>query len=142
MKFQTAYGKSVKPKTMIDPDTKLTEDNHKKEVDINQIMRKYQKTGAIAHQNKYEGRYDDIPSLTLLEALNTVKQADTMFNELPSSVRKRVNNNPVEFLQFMQNPENEQEIYDLGLAERPPTNAEPAPQAPEPATAPTVAPRS
>ena len=38
-----------------------------------------------------------------------------MFEELPSKTRAKFNNDPGEFIKFVNNPMNAQEIYDMGL---------------------------
>lgn len=120
-----------------------TEQAHKKECDMNFILRNYQKTGIIRHAKEYTGRYDDVPAVDFQQAMETVAAANSMFEELPSSLRKRFKNDPAEFLAFAQNPDNRDEMAKLGMlkgndgldeAGNPvdsPTPS-PAPSAPEP----------
>lgn len=86
------------------------------ECDINRIMAKYQKTGVIAHVNKHSGVYADVQPIEYQEAMNTLIAADRMFAELPATARKRFHNDPVEFLTFVQDPQNIEEMRKLGLA--------------------------
>lgn len=100
----------------------------KDECDVNMIMAKYQRTGLISHVSRYEGKYEDVASaLPYQEALNIVMEADTVFKSLPSSLRSQFNNNPGEFLQFVQNPDNAQAMLDLGLREAPSEPPAPVP---------------
>lgn len=92
-----------------------TEQSHKKECDLNYILKNYQKTGFIAHANKNAGRYDDISPLDFQDAMFKVAQANTMFEELPSSVRNRFKNNPGAFLEFVQNPDNRSQMEKMGI---------------------------
>lgn len=107
----------------------------KDDADINSIMRKFQKTGAITHVAAHRPQYDVATSITLHEAMNIVTKADTMFQDLPSSLRERFAT-PDNFLDFVQNPDNEQEAHELGLALSPEAQAvadqrtPPAPEAP------------
>lgn len=78
-----------------------------KACDINNIMARYQKTGAIDHVVKYEGQYGDVPALDFREALDKVTQAQQMFADLPSSLRDRFGHDPYEFLHFVQNADQE-----------------------------------
>lgn len=93
----------------------LTEQAHKKECDMNYILRNYQKTGMIKHAREHEGRYDDVTAIDFQEAQIIVANAKTMFEELPANLRKRFSNNPAEFLDFAQNPENKQELSKMGI---------------------------
>ncbi len=88
------------------------------ECDINNIMAKYQKTGVIDFVNKHQPQYGDASGVDFQSAMQTVKRAEAMFADLPSTVRKRFNNNPSELLQFCENPENRQEAIKLGLLDK------------------------
>lgn len=93
----------------------LTEQTHKKQCDLNYILRNYQKTGTIEHVRKNQGRYDDISPMDFTEAMHTVSEARNMFNELPAYIRKRVGGEPEKFLEFVQNPDNREELQRLGM---------------------------
>lgn len=88
----------------------------KDDCDINSIMRRFQKTGAIDHVSTYQPEYGFATPLSLHEALNIVARADRMFADLPSSLRRRFNGDAKELLEFVQNPDNEAEAEELGLA--------------------------
>lgn len=95
----------------------LTDQSMALECDINRILAKYQKTGVIDHLNRFEGSYGDFletPS-DYQTAINQVMAADNAFADLPSSVRRRFGNNAGEFLLFVGNPENLDEMRSLGL---------------------------
>lgn len=92
-----------------------TKQSFKAECDINNILKKYQKSGAITHANMNAPDYGFASSQTFTDAMQTVAKAQTMFNELPSSLRNRFSGNPGEFLDFVQDPENEAEMAELGL---------------------------
>lgn len=118
------------------PEPSRTKLSCMQECDMNYILKGYQKTGLITHVNNHQGNYLDL-QLTpdYHTALNQINEANEAFSTLPSSIRKRFNNNPHEFLSFVSNPDNETEMQDLGLLPKPvPTPAaEPAPAA-EPLT--------
>lgn len=92
-----------------------TKQAHKRECDINFIMEKYQKTGMVDHVNRYQATYGEAPSHDFREALELVRQAQTMFNDLPSKVRARFENDPARFLEFCEDPANLEEAKLLGL---------------------------
>lgn len=92
----------------------------KDECDINNIMARYQKTGLLEHVQTHQGRYGDFSDLPDYQtALNTVIQAEEAFGSLPSSIRKRFGNDPSEFLAFVQDAENREEMQRLGLIPSP-----------------------
>lgn len=97
----------------------MTKQSFQDECNINNIMAKFQKTGAINHYAKHAPHYGDATPIQLTEALNIVIQAQDMFDDLPSSIRKRFNNSPEEFLEFVQNPENADEMVKMGLKNAP-----------------------
>lgn len=98
-----------------------THQAHKEECDINRIMRRYAKTGVIEHVNRYQGRYGDFTQVPedYESALAHVQEAEDMFMSLPSSIRKRFDNSPGEFLAFASDPDNADAMRELGLSGRP-----------------------
>lgn len=97
----------------------MTKQSHKDECDINQILAKFQKSGMVTHSNKNAARYGFATSLDLRESLEIVKEAQTMFDELPSTIRKKFRNEPAEFLDFVQNPDNLAEMGEMGMLNPP-----------------------
>lgn len=90
------------------------------ECDINNIMSKYVKTGQLPSLIKENPQYGDFSEpLDYQKALDLVSFADEQFSALPSGLRKKFSNDPLEFLNFVHNPDNIQEMYDLGLAVKP-----------------------
>lgn len=96
----------------------LTKQSHAKECDINQIMLKWQKTGMIDHRNVYQGQYGDFTNTPddYHESMNAVISANEMFESLPAKIRLRFGNDPGQFLDFVGDPENADEMIKLGLA--------------------------
>lgn len=95
----------------------LTKQSFKDECDVNNILRKYQKTGLITHSNPRSGTFDDLPSdIDFQQSMNTIIAAESAFTSLPSSLRRRFNNSPEEFLSFVYDPANTNELIELGLA--------------------------
>lgn len=100
------------------PGTRVKQ-SFKAECDINNILSKYKATGIITHV-KENGQYIDCPSgLDYQEAQNLVLEANQTFSELPAAVRQEFNNDPSQFLAFVENPENVERMQELGLAELP-----------------------
>lgn len=71
---------------------------------------------------------------TLLEYMDVMRTAEQAFMSLPAVVRKEFDNDPVEFVAFAADPENQAQMATWGLAEpvKPPPAPEPAPAASAP----------
>lgn len=91
----------------------------KEECDINNILAKYQKTGAVTHANNRAAEYGFATSLDFRQSMEIVVKAKTMFNELPSTIRRKFGGSPEAFLDFVQNPANASEMVEMGLVETP-----------------------
>ncbi len=112
---------SEKPRVRLDFGSakSRTKQSFQKECDINLIMAKYQKSGAISHFSKHSGEYGFANSFDFQEAMNMVSKATSMFMDLPSSIRTEFHGDPGEFLDFVDSEGNEDRMIDLGLMEKP-----------------------
>lgn len=119
----------------------LTKASMQAECDINQIMAKYQKSGLIEAPQKANGQYGDFTGIgSYQDALNQVIAAQDAFDALPSSLRKRFQNDPAELLAFLDDEGNLGEARELGLIPPEPVE-DPAPEAsPEPTKKPPAEP--
>lgn len=97
----------------------LAQQHSKDEVDINNIMKRYRKTGIIDHVAKHQGNYGENDGIDYHQSMNIIRRADEMFLELPSQVRKEFGNNPAEFLDFVDNPANIEKLREMGLTNTP-----------------------
>jgi len=94
----------------------MAKQSMKDECDINLIMAKFQKTGLIEHVKTYGMSYGDMPDLPeFVDAMNLITDANSMFAELPATVRNRFKNDPKEFLDFVSDDDNRNELVELGL---------------------------
>lgn len=87
--------------------------------DINRMVERYQRSGVIppvSIETPLYGDFSDVP--TYLDALNAVREAEANFMRLPAKIRARVENDPVRFMEFVTDPENADELVELGLATR------------------------
>lgn len=103
------------------------------ECDINNILKQYKLTGQIRHisAKAAQGSYVDLPEpQDFQEAMNTVIAAEDSFATLPSHVRARFGNDPSQFLGFMADPANAEEMIRLGLATKPTPPPSPPPSPP------------
>jgi len=96
-----------------DPDHRSpTQQQFKDEADPNVLMKKYRYSQLPSPQ----GIYLDTTSLPdLKSALDTVRDANTLFSSLPSDVPYRFKNDPQEMITFVEDPKNKEECIKLGL---------------------------
>lgn len=113
------------PRVTIKTGKGITKQANKDECDVNLILAKYQKTGIITHRQQFEPQYDDATGVDFQTAMNLVKSSEAMFNELPSSVRRQFRDSPIEFMNFVNDPANQDAMIEMGLAT---SNIEPAPE--------------
>lgn len=118
MEFKTRYqGRKSVPAKLVGKSR--THQSFKDECDINNIMKRFEKTGILPDlikRNPRYGDFSDVPSYQ--EALNTVLLANEQFAALSARVRDRFNNDPQAFLAFVHDEKNSDEMIKLGLASR------------------------
>lgn len=94
-----------------------TQQQFKKEADINTIMHRFAKTGVLGdplRQNKpYFGDISDIGDFQQMQ--EKVMQAKETFAQLPAVLRRRFNDDPQKVVEFISNPANNKECMELGL---------------------------
>ena len=116
MTFRKAYDKHKRFPTECVGESK-TQQQFKRECDINHLMAKYQKTGLMTHVNLYQGDYSDLTDLPDYQtSLNKVMDAQAAFDSLPSKIRAQFNNEPSLFLDFVSDSSNIDEMIEMGLA--------------------------
>lgn len=116
-----------------------TEQCHKAKCDINNVIKRYMKTGTLA-QRMGNGLYGDFTNVSDFQvSLNRVNDAIQDFQSLPSSIRKRFGNDPAMLIEFISDDSNYQEAVNLGLipkADTPTANEPPDEVVPEQPTLP------
>lgn len=99
------------------------------ECDINTIMSRYMKTGILDHVNRYQGSYEDVTdSFDYRDSIDRVRAAEAAFGSLPAAMRKRFDDDPATFLDFVADPANRDAMMEMGLIPKPPAIAEGAPK--------------
>jgi len=99
-----------------------TKKSFRDECDINKIVERFTRTGLLP-DGKGPGVYGDFASVPDYQrSCDLVISAERQFLSLDAKVRKRFGNSPVEFLKFVADPANVQEMIDLGLAIRRPSD--------------------
>lgn len=99
----------------------MTQQQFKNQCDVNQILKKFEKTGMISHLNNNAGNYGDFSTIQNFQSnLNMILNAQSSFDALPSEVRKRFGNNPNNLIEFVQDNSNYEEALKLGLVQQKP----------------------
>lgn len=92
-----------------------TKQSFKEECNINNIMAKFQRTGLIDHVAKWSPTYgDQLTPDDYQNAQMQIAQANTMYEELPSSLRRKFPG-PAAFLEFVTDPTNEEKMREMKL---------------------------
>lgn len=119
------------------PGDSLTEQSHTAAADLNLALKRMgiKDNARIPAESsvtdpRYYGDFDT--SLDLQNALETTREAQQRFNNLPADIRSRFNNDPVQLFRFVNDPNNAEKSVEMGLLKRwdpPKTAAEQAPAA-------------
>lgn len=105
----------VRVPTIIEGDS-LTVQYEKEKCDINNVIKSYDKQGILTHINTAKARYGDFTNaMEYREALDKLIEAQNMFEELPAKIRKEFDNDPAEYYEFVNNPDNAERMEELGL---------------------------
>ncbi len=129
MEFITAYG----PKMGVTVDASvpvMTKQSFKNSTDINKIVGKFVKAG-MTPQLPADTTFGFAPPYTFHEALELIRTADDYFEKLPAEARTKFDNDPGEFLAFVEDPENIPELAKMGLIDAREAPVEPPEPAPE-----------
>jgi phage internal scaffolding protein len=94
---------------------KIVDESQRELTDVHALLEPAIKRGLLRHATKFTEEYDDIPAIDYQEALNTVAKADQMFAELPTKWKNRFNQDPNEFLKFVHDPANGNEMISMGM---------------------------
>lgn len=116
-KLQSATVK-VRPRVQIDfsNDPGVTQQHFKDEANINNIMIKYGARRVLEHYGQFKGNYGDFTDVQdYQESMNQVIAAQDMFATLPAKLRNRFKNDPSEFLAYVADEANRDEMKTLGL---------------------------
>jgi len=99
-----------------DPEGGRARPEFQDECDVNQILRKFQKTGLLNHLAHGHPKYGDFTNVQSYgEAVEQVRAAEAAFMQLPANIRRRFDNNPAELVAFMEDSSNAAEAEELGL---------------------------
>lgn len=99
------------PVVQLFPEIGRTKPEFKESCDVNNILRKYANTGTW-NMMKQDPRYGDFSNpVDYQEALNIHIEAEEKFMDLPAEVRKKFDNDPLKFLEGMQDEQTRKELF-------------------------------
>ena len=78
----------------------MTEQSHKAACDVNNIMARYTRTGVMEHIRQFEPVYSEVMPDDYHTSMNVVGEAKSMFEELPSTLRRHFGDDVSAFLDF------------------------------------------
>lgn len=94
-----------------------TQQHPKDEVNVNRILDKYRETGLVSHVATRAAQYGDFSDVgTFQDVIHKVQAAQDLFDQIPSDIRKKFDNDPAKFIEFCSNPDNIDDLREMGLA--------------------------
>lgn len=122
MRFKTIFDTYEEKQGIIFKEPTMTVQSEKDNCDINVIMNRYATCGTPLpyRTDGVQPVYADVSELgDYMENFQRCKQAEEMFNNLPSALRKELDNNPANLLPFIQDEKNKERCYEYGLLNKP-----------------------
>lgn len=126
MRFKTIFDTYEEKQGIIFKEPTMTVQSEKDNCDINVIMNRYATCGTPLpyRTDGVQPVYADVSELgDYMENFQRCKQAEEMFNNLPSALRKELDNNPANLLPFIQDEKNKERCYEYGLLNKPAVEA-------------------
>lgn len=119
--FHTYFNRPKGSSVSFENSVSLTEQHHKDDLDINRIVNRALRDGAMDPSlNRHFGKFMDASdSVDFLEANIRYRQGVEAFENLSSKIRTRFNNDPHQLMQFLEDPANRDEAIKLGFIEKP-----------------------
>nr|QJB19980.1 MAG: internal scaffolding protein [Microvirus sp.] len=120
--IQSYYVREKMPGLKFDQEERMTQQQFKDDVDINNIVSRFLQTGYINPMLVKNGvpEYGDVTKIeSYKDSMDKIKDAEQMFMQLPARIRARFQHDPLELLAFVADKKNLPEAVELGLVEPP-----------------------
>ena len=129
VEIRSRFDGHERPKGFESLNPTMTQQQFKTECDINHIMAQYEQTNLLVDplvsRNAGEPLFGDFSEMPdLMTAQNKLIEAQELFMSIPSRIRKEFDNDPLAFVEFCQNPDNEAKLREYGFLATIYTNAE------------------
>lgn len=93
-----------------------TDPSWRDECDASKIIERFKKTGHFTHKASRPGSYADVSDVPdLLRAFKIKEEAQKEFGKIPATIRERFDNRMERYLEFLADPQNDEEAVRLGL---------------------------
>jgi len=117
-RFASAYA-NKKRVTKGDFDEGMTDKSQARDCCVHRILKRYETGNILTHVNQKAAFYDDVSDIPdYHEGMNRITAVNSAFEGLPSAIRRRFQNDPSQFVEFMAKIEdNYEEAVKLGLIE-------------------------
>lgn len=100
-------------------DPEITQQHQAADCDINNIVRKFNKTGLITHVNNKKPMYGNFSNVQeFKEMQNRIVEVNEQFMQLPAELRAKFGNDPEQLVEFVSNPENTKIAVELGILDK------------------------
>lgn len=96
----------------------IVQQHLKSQCDINKVLERWLKTGFLDHEKKVNAQYADVSNLDYRYALDTTIRAEESFMSLPSRLRRDFDNDPAQFLEWMQSDVDIEKKQEFGLLKK------------------------
>lgn len=122
------FGEEIQPTNKYHPgrtvvitgDESRTVQSAREDADINVIVRRMTRTGMVPTSARVPTAGDFSEQVVDYHtAMNMLRTAQNEFMKMPARIRSRFSNDPQNFMDFMHDPANMQESYNLGLRVKP-----------------------
>jgi phage internal scaffolding protein len=103
----------------------LTQQHHVEQVKIQNIIKRYDKTGILDHVARGVAHYGDYTKINEYKTyLDFVNSANESFAGLPSDIREKFSNDAGAFFEFATDPKNKEAMINMGLFPAPERTSE------------------
>lgn len=101
------------------PEETRTKQAYKEECDINTIVRRFNLTGQLPENVRQPQYADFTEAYDYHTAMNAIRAAGESFMAMPAAVRKRFDNDPGKFVDWVNDDKNHDEARKMGLTKTP-----------------------
>lgn len=107
---------SPNPDIIYEAGEPVVEESHAGSTSVQWIVDQFTRTGVLEHNAQFAGTYGEFVSGDVYElAQNAIASANSMYESLPEGVRQQFPGGTEQFLEFIQDQNNVEEIKALGL---------------------------
>lgn len=118
IKFRTVYSaREEEHNGILFPSDSLAQQQFRDECDVNRIVDRYVKTGVLEHLSEVTPQYGDVTEvpIDLMAAYDAVGRAEEAFMQLPSQLRKELDNDPSRLSAWLRDENNRETAVRYGL---------------------------